>query len=240
MKRVLLSVLLGLSTLAALPSASAADLTLGFQNLPSGPLYNGDAWDLGHDIYFETFSNSGSAQLGDYVGEVVDSNWAGEQCGQLQCPTTGGTYVAAVNDAAMYFSTFSGNTFSVKSLSASFLGPYLDSYNTTMGAIRLQGVHADGTAVLQTFFLGAPGENGYEFVNFTTSPSFASDKFTDLYVYGLACNSGGTCSGFNSDRAQFALDNLTLAVTAVPEPSTWLLLGSGMLLIGVARNRRRA
>lgn len=239
MKRVLPALLLSLMTLAAVPSASATDLTLTFENLPNGPLYNGEAWNLGNDIYFEAFSNSGVAQPGDYVAEVVDSEWAFEQCGQLQCTSNGSSYVAAVNDSALYFSTFSGNTFSVRSFSASFLGPYADTYNSIVGAVRLMGVHADGSSVLQTYTFGAPGEDGYAFSNLTTSAAFAADKFTELYVFGLACNSVGSCSGFNSDRAQFALDNLTLNITAVPEPSTWLLLGSGMLLL-VANRRRRA
>ncbi|SDH36841.1 MULTISPECIES: NF038120 family PEP-CTERM protein [unclassified Duganella] len=237
MKRVLHALLLGLMTLAALPSASAKDITLDFENLPPGPLFHGDAWNIGNDIYFETFSNSTVAQNGDYVGEVVDSNWAFEQCGQLQCTSNGSTYVAAVNDAAMYFSTFSGNAFSVRSLSASFLGPYADSYTSIVGAVRLMGVHADGSSVLQTFTFGAPGADGYAFQSLSVSNAFAADQFTELYVFGLACNSAGNCAGFNSDRAQFALDDLVL-ISAVPEPATWLMFGSGMLL--VATRRRRA
>jgi hypothetical protein len=101
------------------------------------------------------------------------------------------------------------------------------------------GVHADGSSVLQTYTFGAPGADGYAFSDLSTSAAFAADQFTELYVFGLACNSAGSCSGFNSDRAQFALDNLTLVTTAVPEPSTWLMLGSGMLLL-VASRRRRA
>lgn len=238
MKRVLHALLLGLMTLAALPSASAKDITLNFENLPSGPLYNGDAWNLGNDIYFETFSNSPQAQAGDYVGEVVESNYYYEQCLALQCTPNGSNYVAVVNDSVAYVSTFSGNTFSVKSLSASFLGPQLDSYNPIVGAVRLQGVHADGTAVVENFLFGPPGADGYTFSSLTTSSAFASQSFTELYVYGLYCNSAGSCQGFNSNRAQFALDDLKLVTSAVPEPSTWLLLGSGMLLITIARRRR--
>ncbi|NVM78693.1 hypothetical protein FHW83_004523 [Duganella sp. SG902] len=237
MKRALHALLLGLMTLAALPSASAKDITLDFENMPPGPLFQGDAFDIGHDVYFEPFSVSSSAQPGDYVGEVVESAWAGEQCGQVQCPGTGGTYLAALNDSAMYFSTFSGQAFSVKSLDASFLGPQAASYYPTMGALRIQANRADGSYALATFYLGPPGDNGYEFTHFTTSSAFANDQFVEIYVFGLACNSAGSCSAFNSDRGQFALDNLVLT-SAVPEPSTWLLLGGGLLLIGAVRRRR--
>lgn len=237
MKRAFHVLLLSLMALTILPSASAKDITLDFENLPPGPQLHGDAWNIGNDIYFEIFSNSPAAQEGDYVGEVVDSNWAFEQCGQLQCTSNGSTYVAAVNDGAMYFSTFSGNPFSVRSLSASFLGPYADSYTNVVGAVRLMGVHADGSSVLQTYTFGPPGADGYGFSHFTTSNAFAADQFTELYVFGLACNSAGNCAGFNSDRAQFALDDLVL-ISAVPEPTTWLMFGSGMLLLAVIRRRR--
>lgn len=238
MKRVLHALLLGLITLAALPSVSAKNITLDFENLSPGPLLHGDAWNLGNDIYFENFSNSASAQPGDYVGEVVDSNWYFEQCLQLQCTSNGSNYVAAVNDSALYFTSFSGGTFNVKSLSASFLGPQLDTYNPIVGAVRLMGVHSDGSTVLETFTFGPPGADGYEFRTLNTSNSFASDNFAELYVFGLSCNSAGSCQGFNSNRAQFALDDLKLVTSAVPEPSTWLMLGSGMLLLAVARRRR--
>lgn len=238
MKRALSALLLGWMTLAALPSASAKDITLDFENMPPGPLFHGDAWNIGNDIYFETFSNSLVAQAGDYVGEVVDSNWAFEQCGQLQCTSNGSTYVAAMNDAAMYFTTFGGSAFSVRSLNASFLGPAADSYTSIVGAVRLMGVHADGTSVQQTFTFGAPGEGGYAFRNLTMSNAFASDQFTELFVFGLACNSVGNCAGFNSDRAQFALDDLVLITSAVPEPTTWLMFGSGLLLLAATRRRR--
>ncbi|MRW85746.1 PEP-CTERM sorting domain-containing protein [Pseudoduganella sp. FT26W] len=63
---------------------------------------------------------------------------------------------------------------------------------------------------------------------------------TDLFFYGYFCNGKtGSCSAFNTNQGQFALDNIILTAAAVPEPETYALLLAGLFLTGVAVRRKK-
>ena len=122
---------------------------------------------------------------------------------------------------------------------ASYLGAAGALQPTTPGLLRIQGVKLDNTTVNQTFNL--PGPNGagqYAFSTFTPSAAFSSTPFQFIYIYGFACDASGSCSAFNTDRGQFAIDDLTL--TPVPEPSQWLLTALGLAVVGGIARRRVA
>ena len=72
--------------------------------------------------------------------------------------------------------------------------------------------------------------------------TLTSGNVTDLFVYSYFCNgSTGSCGAFRTDLGQFALDNIALDVTPVPEPAEWALMLAGLTAVaGVARRRRSA
>ena len=71
--------------------------------------------------------------------------------------------------------------------------------------------------------------------------SLISGNVTDLFFYAYYCNpTSGSCSAFKTNKGQFAIDNIMLDVTAVPEPSQWLLMLAGMTAVGAVIRRRRS
>ncbi|MHA4870329.1 NF038120 family PEP-CTERM protein [Duganella sp. PWIR1] len=246
MKRALPAMMLGLSMLAAGPAARASswvDVNLDFDNLAPGIVLHTDSFDLGNGFYMGAYSNVVGASGADLVGMVVDGTYASEQCGPLQCPAAASNYMAGLNDAYLYITSDPSvhNTFKLKSLDASFLGPVADNYPDTVGLLQIQAITLGGSLITANIPLPKPGLDGYEFNHFFTTGTFATTEFAEMYLFALACNDAGDCHAFDSNQGQFALDNLIVSVSAVPEPRTWLLMGAGLMLMGhAARRRNRA
>jgi hypothetical protein len=53
----------------------------------------------------------------------------------------------------------------------------------------------------------------------------------------MACDYTGTCTAFETNQGQFAIDDLN--VSAVPEPSAYAMLGTGFLFMGAIARRRK-
>ncbi len=71
----------------------------------------------------------------------------------------------------------------------------------------------------------------------TFAPTFFNFNF--LGVTKVDFNSyGGTSAGYVGSGTHFAMDNFTYNASAVPEPSTILLLGSAMVGLGLTRLRK--
>nr|WP_315253053.1 NF038120 family PEP-CTERM protein [uncultured Duganella sp.] len=243
--------LLGAAALAGLPltHANAAGAVIDFESAPLGPIGSFDP-DYGptlsdvfvsNGFYVGGFSNSPLGQTGDLIGSVVDGSDVYSTCFNMACPTTASNptqYLTALNDGALWIS-HTTSTFKVQSFDAAFLGNYdTGTFPATSGILRIQGTTLTGSALTQDFALDGPGADGFEFGHYITSGVFANTEFTEIYLYGYACEASGSCKAFSTNRGQFAIDNI--ATTApVPEPATWLMLGAGLLAVGAATRRRR-
>jgi hypothetical protein len=242
----------GALALAALPAAQAATGTIKFESAPLGPIGSydptaGPTYDdvfISDGFYVSAFTNSSLGQKGDLVASVVDGSDVYNTCWNMACPTSdsnSSNYLTALNDGVIdIFHTDPQQTFNVKSFDASFLGNFDGgTFPAVSGVLRVQGFLAGGGYLTQDFALDGPGADGFEFGHYTTTGAFATAEFTEILLFGFACETSGGCSVFSTNRGQFAIDNIATAA-AVPEPSTWLMLGAGLLAIGAATRRRQA
>lgn len=228
-------------TMAALPSAHA-DVTIDFNGLPPVGLTHNDAI-VSQGFNIGAYSNDPGAQAGDAVGAIIDGTDAAASCGFLQCPASDSTYATIINDGYLELTSATpGAAFGLKSFDASFLGSNLYDYPATPGFLRVQGFDANGGTAYEDYAFYAPGSEGFEFGHYDTTIQFGNTQFTSLYFFAFVCNANGDCSAFSTGLGQFAIDNIatTGVAAAVPEPSTWLTMGAGLLGVAAAARRRKS
>jgi hypothetical protein len=232
------------AALAAMPAAHAAGtVVIDFENAPLGLIGNGD-YLMTKAFYVGGLSNSPIGQPGDLVGNLIRGSEVADNCFDMACPSAASNsskYLMALNDGFVdIVHSNPAQSFGIKSFDASFVGAFAGaSYPATSGVLRVQGFLANGNSMYQDFALSGPGANGFEFGHYSTTGAFANTEFVEVAVFGFACGTSGPCQAFQTNRGQFALDNITTTVP-VPEPSSWLMMGAGLLALGAAARRRNA
>ncbi|MET0319220.1 MAG: NF038120 family PEP-CTERM protein [Duganella sp.] len=248
MARALLLAGLGLTMLTAV---QAAEVTLDFDSLPPMALGHGDNL-VAQGFNVTPYSVFDDAQPGDATGAIIDGLDAVSSCGLLLCPGSSGadtgiynsSYLTVVADGTLRLSsTTAGQTFSVSGFDASFLGSPLYSYGAVPGVLAMVGHRADNTVVENYFELGALTNEGFAFTTYQSLGNFSQQSFVSVEFYAYECvTDTAACWAYTNGLGQFALDNITLttgAVSAVPEPSAWLMMGAGLLGVASAARRRR-
>jgi hypothetical protein len=235
-----LSKLFGAALIAAAAVAAPAQAgVITFEGY-AGMVGGGESWsEDGYNIGF--FANVPGDGVGSLVGNFIDGDVSTCDTSSMSCPANKyGTYFAALNDAYMDISFGAGPGFMIKSFDASFIGgsANLSSFPNPPGLIRVQGFKTDGSYLTQDFWLNGPTATGFQLDHFDTTGAFANTMFVEALVFGYACNTAGSCSAFNTNRGQFAIDNIAMA--DVPEPATAAIVGLGLLGLGAARRRRKA
>lgn len=239
--------------LAMLPAARAADITLNFDSLAPVALGHGDNL-VTQGFNVAPYSVFDDALPGDATGAIIDGLDAASSCGQLQCPgsinsETGvyhSSYLSVIADGTLRLSSATaGQSFTVNTFDASFLGSNLYSYGTTAGVLAMVGYRADHSVVENYFELGGLTNDGFAFAPFQSYDGFGQQSFVAVEFFAYECvTDTQNCWAYTNGLGQFAIDNIALttsAVSAVPEPSSWLLMGAGMLgVVGAARRRRQA
>src|SRR5262249_20448382 len=115
---------------------------------------------------------------------------------------------------------------------------YEQYYPDVAGLLEIRGYRADGSFSVERFDLqGALGQEFY-MNHYETSAGFASQGFTSFSIFAYACNFDGLCSAFENNAGQFALDNVAMQISAVPEPASWLMLLGGFGTVSLLRRRR--
>ena len=235
-RRPRLKAALGAALLAAACGAPAAQaVVIDFEGL-QGTVLGHDEWFVQGGVRFSGLSYSADALPGDAVGMVVDGSDAGV-CVNLACPPAQtGNYYAGINDGVLTMSAASGSgTIQVAGFDASFIGSQLGAtYPSVAGFLRVQGFGANGSTLYEDFLFPG-GSKGFAFQHFNTSAAFGARNFTDVSFFAFNCEASGNCSAFQTNKGQFALDNV---IVSVPEPTTYLMLLLGLAGIGALARRR--
>jgi hypothetical protein len=175
------------------------------------------------------------ADDGALVGAFIDGSDA-DSCVNLLCAAGDASiYYAALDGSYLRLSTRAAGGVRLDGFDAAFLGQAgQDATAGAPGLIEIDGLRADGSVVVERFLLGAAGVDGYPFRAIRPSAAFSTTAFVDVTIFGYACAPDTGCTAFPSDRAQFALDNVSL----VPEPGAAGMLGLGLAgLLGVYGRR---
>jgi hypothetical protein len=231
---------------AAAAPAHAGVITFEDGYGPVGGMIDGDADSWKNDAYREAgygigyYSNVVGGE-GSLVGVFMDGDVDSCDTSSMACPANKtGKYYAALNDSYMGIRFEAGAGFLLKSFDASFIGssPSLASYPNPPGLIRMIGYRADGSSLSQDYWLNGPTASGFQLNHFDAVGAFANTMFVEALVFGYSCDTSGNCKAFQTNKGQFAIDNI--AMTDVPEPATAAIVGLGLLGLGAARRRRKA
>lgn len=164
------------------------------------------------------------------------------------CPRANpSNFLETVNDG-VFFANHGGDQLTLNSFRAAFLAPAgVQLSSGTAAYLAVEADRDDGSYAVGVFALKGPSAGDTSFASYLAanaqiiggSGTLTSGDVTSLYAYAFYCNpSTGSCNFGTSDRGQFALDDVS--ITAVPEPSSWLLLAAGLGVLGVSARRRRA
>ena len=224
---------------AAAIAAPAHAGTISFESADPSAIYgSGDTYyESGYKLTFEAFDFTAA---GSAVGSIVDSNDPGT-CMNTSCPNNGSLFYGAFNDSIVILnSATNGAQFQLKSIDASFIGafPNLGGYPAISGLLRMQAFRADSSYEVIDLPLFGPGANGFQFDTYDLLEPYASMNFVEIAMFGMVCNASLSCSAFNSNQGQFAIDNIVLA--EVPEPASAAIFGLGLMGLVAGARRRKA
>jgi len=228
--------LAGLLCAAALAVPAHADV-LDFEGIaPQGVGYTDVLEHKGYTLTGETGFDD--ALPGDLVGGIMNGSKPTD-CLWLSCPVNNSsTYYAGLNDGVMLLSRADNKAFSLLSLDASFIGAFqgVDAPGVP-GILRVQGLRADSSFASFDIELHS-GNKEYYFESFGTG-AFGQEQFVSMAFFAFSCNFSGDCLAFETNQGQFGIDNLNVAISAVPEPSGIAMLCTGALVMGTIARRRK-
>jgi hypothetical protein len=230
----LMAVSLLFGATAALPAH--ADI-LDFESLTPGPVGFADV--LEHKGYLLSGDSALEDALpGDLVGGIMNGSRPTE-CMRLTCPTNNNShYYAGLDDGVMVMSRADHKAFSLQSLDVSMIGsnfgfamPYV------AGVLRIQAFRADYSYDWFDIDLHAHAKDVFfESVN---TGAFGNQQFVAMAFFGFNCDFDGNCLAFENNQGQFAIDNLNVNISAVPEPAGSAMMGAGLLFMGAIARRRK-
>jgi hypothetical protein len=229
----LASAALAAGALALAPAAHAT--VVDFENLPDVS-YIMDGGSFEHAGYQFTGQFAGEpGEGGGLVGAVLDGSYA-DLCsdGGLTCPSNNSShYYGGLVDGVVHMQSLqAGAPIKLSQFDASFIGGQQGIFPDVSGLLQIRGFRADGTYFDEAYALQAPVMG---FAHYQTSAEFQANNFVQLAFFAYACNFEEQCFAFNSNMGQFGIDNLE--VSAVPEPSSYMMLGLGLFMLAGLRRR---
>ena len=251
MKQIWSKVVSGAAALVCAGAANASVIdfeSLDTTNAPFAPLLaDGDSVAQGGYLIRAVDANNAGASNGSLVGQLMNGSDA-SSCLDGACSAGDSTnYLAAVNNGLLAVS--GQGTLTLGSFAAAFLpAASVALPATTVAYLAVEANRSDGSYAVGIFNLLGPNASGVtSFASFDAASAsiidgtgtLTSGNVESLVFYAYYCGSSTSCSAFNSDRGQFAIDDIGVNVAAVPEPAEWALMAAGLGFVGLKGLRRR-
>lgn len=241
---------LALAAFAAAGASQAA--VIDFENLAESPnapflpfftTHLDEFYQAGYSLL--GYSTKASSMPGDdLVGFLGDGAHIADTCSdQVKCPTNNLTnFYGTLNDGGLAVYLPDSKEFKMSSLDASFIATPSTIVPGNALVLIAFGYDKNGNNVYsQRFDLPGPVNGAYSFSTYTFDAANADILVNEVDIQGYSCAVGTVNCVRNADKAQFALDNINVTtISAVPEPSEWLLMGLGLAVVGGVVRRRRA
>ena len=230
------------ATLAMLGCTPALADVINFDSFAPDIYSSGDTLHAsGYKLLFLADPTSAANGWSGGVGAILNGGVA-SSCDILACPSgASGNYLATLNDGGVNFSRGDAQGFRLSGFDYAFIAPVSGMPEMNWGQLQLSGTLRDGSVINTSLnFPGQDASGNYRFQAASLLNGFSNYIFTGLTINACIYNDSNDCvnsldaPAFN--QAQFALDNIN--ISAVPEPSTYLMLLAGLGAIGMLSRRR--
>jgi hypothetical protein len=158
-------------------------------------------------------------------------------CDIMVCPKGNPTsYYLGLNDGALSVKFTAGNAIRLQGLDFGFVLPLPMAIDGPVGRLQVTGIRMNGTQASISKDFSLQDANGdYGFTRWNFNGNFGQTDFKSIMFNACVYDLDGACSSQADNLAQFAIDNIAVAV---PEPSTWLLMGLGLAGVGAFARRK--
>lgn len=217
-----------IAAIAATGAASAAVIT--FDNVEPTVYSDGEAFVDG----LNTLTALGSNFAGATVG--TSDRFA---CDMFVCPTGNASgFYMGLNDSGLSVKFTDGGPIRLTGLDYAFVLPVPMFIDAAVGRLQITGIAANGRlSNISKDFSGQDANGDYRFTHWNIGGQFGQTDFTSIVFNACIYDADGACSSQSMNLAQFAIDNIAVAV---PEPSSWLLMGLGLLGLGAIARRQKS
>jgi hypothetical protein len=226
---------LGALAMMSLSAAPAMATTINFESLlpttyDGGALFSEAGYNM---LVLDSIAGSGSGFAGGIANGLDPFS-----CAITACPVGNNSFFyMGVNDGGLKLSRNDSAAFSIKGLDYAFLAPIEGLPNYAYGQLTLVGQKVGGGTLATSFdfpMLNGNGNSIFTSTSFTSA--FGNTAFSSLVISACLFDDANHCYNPAGNQAQFSIDNVS--VTAVPEPSTYAMLGLGLAAIGLVSRRR--